>query len=1054
MDRGGARLNQDSIGGRRCGNWGGLRRRAIPPRHECQGLPRNWMNANHLIIGLGGTGGKIIRAFRKTIFQEFRKIDPPNVRLSYLYVDSSDELMRLDDPSWKVLGQSVQIPPTSQLLIKSSNLASILEDLPSYPGIQPWIGDKTIWRDILNSIIGDAIGGQKRRLGRFLFASHADEFCHRLTHLVNEIQKGGQQDVTFHVCCGLAGGTGSGTLIDCVSQIRKNYPNTLQYRIVLYTLLPEEHPKPNWNTGNYHANGYAALLELNALSVGKFYPCDIAGDGRKLEELKTPFNGCYVFTNFNENGLAVDISEDIPNILADFLYQKIVTVRNINWESLGRAENAENGDGNPETLPGSNDPVRSKRFLTFGVKRLSVPESEISEYIAFQFARQAALQLRYNNWSETDGFLADPRNLDMVSYVSSPEQLERWMLSDEHFILSSPILESDGVGSKWQPVSRYWMNVTTNLKEYVQGKETADKWLDRLKSLLDARFQEQYRGQGVKAFYETVNQSTRERAREIRQKLERELFSDWVNGTKSAYEISSLLGALIPHLKARFDRIEEEITKLKPQEEELAKRLAEQQKEWAKVGVISDMFGKRKRLFDAASTVLQDLYTVRTKIEGWQFAKKFLPAITEEIVLLKADVDKAASMIAESIKAFEDQIAVRCSDQGAMIDLRKQVIRFYDPELVKNVTKRLIKDQKEATTQTQRVRTAIAEMLGEKLDFKTLNERISKTVFLDTLERQCMENAKIAHNNLVHTESDRLIGVSIIEKLKERYADRQSLRLYLDNVVKAAGNYLLFNSDEKRRVGPGINPTAQIAVSNFTVILPKAPEMEDYIKVLKEVFFECIRNPSKEFIENDTRLNEIILVSITNLFPLRIVQHVSFLKSKYLERINGSDSKRARMELHIEGDGQTLPSLFVPTRTELEERLAPLLLLGMVLKEKEEDGTEREMLQKIETETGAMQLGFMQKDEYGFDQPVYLGGENFSETLSNIREEAGILLEQKVEALLKSPELKLEPKRKEVESEIVKKVNSLRGTIKPTDPKSRKLADWGKLAIKKVRGEL
>jgi hypothetical protein len=26
---------------------------------------------NHLLIGLGGTGGKILRALRKTVFQEF-----------------------------------------------------------------------------------------------------------------------------------------------------------------------------------------------------------------------------------------------------------------------------------------------------------------------------------------------------------------------------------------------------------------------------------------------------------------------------------------------------------------------------------------------------------------------------------------------------------------------------------------------------------------------------------------------------------------------------------------------------------------------------------------------------------------------------------------------------------------------------------------------------------------------------------------------------------------------------------------------------------------------
>ena len=31
---------------------------------------------NHLVIGLGGTGGKIIRALRKTIYQEFRHAEP------------------------------------------------------------------------------------------------------------------------------------------------------------------------------------------------------------------------------------------------------------------------------------------------------------------------------------------------------------------------------------------------------------------------------------------------------------------------------------------------------------------------------------------------------------------------------------------------------------------------------------------------------------------------------------------------------------------------------------------------------------------------------------------------------------------------------------------------------------------------------------------------------------------------------------------------------------------------------------------------------------------
>ena len=48
--------------------------------------------ANHLFIGLGGTGGKVLRELRKRVFEEFRSNEPEHgVFLDYIYVDSSDE---------------------------------------------------------------------------------------------------------------------------------------------------------------------------------------------------------------------------------------------------------------------------------------------------------------------------------------------------------------------------------------------------------------------------------------------------------------------------------------------------------------------------------------------------------------------------------------------------------------------------------------------------------------------------------------------------------------------------------------------------------------------------------------------------------------------------------------------------------------------------------------------------------------------------------------------------------------------------------------------------
>src|SRR5215470_15691165 len=150
------------------------------------------MPSNHLVIGLGGTGGKILRAFRKMIYQNFRSEDPDKINVRYLYVDSSDEMMAHDDPSWKILGQSVQLKKTSQLRISGLNLASVLDNLGSYPGISPWIGSRETFRNILSSAnAANIIGGQKRRLGRFLFACLATQFRKQVDALVKEMETGG-----------------------------------------------------------------------------------------------------------------------------------------------------------------------------------------------------------------------------------------------------------------------------------------------------------------------------------------------------------------------------------------------------------------------------------------------------------------------------------------------------------------------------------------------------------------------------------------------------------------------------------------------------------------------------------------------------------------------------------------------------------------------------------------------------------------------------------------------------------------------------------------------
>ena len=997
---------------------------------------------NHFVIGLGGTGGKIIRALRKSLYQEFHGGKANNVDIGYLYVDSSSEMMSMDDPSWKTLGTSVQLPKASQLLITDANLSSRLDNLASYPGLKHWLGSPQDWRDILNSIVGATLGGQKRRLGRFLFACKVGNYREQVQTQVKQLQQSGETEVTFHIVVGLAGGTGSGSVIDAVAQLRDLYPDSKRFRILIYALLPDAYPHPNWDTGNYHANGFAALTELNAMSVGAYLPYDVTGIKERLT-LNDPFNGCFVFGNENENGLTVDVDKDLPGIVADFLYQKIVAVNNVNWASLGRMENAENGDGSPETAPQGRTPERSKRFLAFGIKRLAIPEEEISEYLTYSFARQAALQLRFNHWQAASGFIDEPRKLDFHEFVQQKETQLRWLLSDDHLSLALGILPEDVINKKWKSFTGEWEAVIPNFKLLVRERERAT-WLDELTKLCEKRYQDDYRTLGVAGFYRTKLKASKDMAREIRSRIEFELVNEWQVGVKSAWDVSRLLIALLESLDERLKACDEQVARARSAEEQAQSRVLGNAQKWAGMGLLSrHVLGTPDSLLDAHGVFLQEMYVYRTRAEGWSFAKSLLMEIIAEVTDLKGEVDRTANTLQQALKKFEVGINARLTDTDGG-DMRQHLIRFYDPGQVKAISRRLVMDEAEQKTQTSRVRAALVEKIGPDLSFARFNQRVSESTFLDVLETVCEDNVRIAHQNLIQNPKERLLGVSIIDKLQDRYgANPQELKSYVSELVTRAGNFVALEPLEIHRAAPGIPLGVPTAVSKFTVILPRAPEQAEFSKTLKEAL-RGAKTGDVEIIESDVRPNEITLVSITNLFPLRYLKPLKFLEEKYRRRID-TGGARARLELHTEGDGNAWPRLYVASSAEVKHEALPYVLLAKAL------GL---IYEGRNPATGADEVLLLTKDADGFDNAPVALGSNFVASADSLDLDNLHTIKTVCSGLLASSAYLHQDRRSEVQRAILADVEAVKvlrgGNIQ--DETYRRFLDAGKRAVAILRG--
>jgi hypothetical protein len=391
-------------------------------------------------------------------------------------------------------------------------------------------------------------------LGRFLFACRIDQFRDQLRNvLADAIPEGANRQTTFHVLCGLAGGTGSGTVLDVIAQIRDRFPDPTEHRILVYALLPEERPNPAWEKQNYHPNGYAALMELNGLSVGAYHPWDLRGQKGRLEANKTDFNGCYLISNENTNGIQVSVEHSIPQIIADFLFQKIIVSRTTIWAGLNRMENAENGDGLPESPAGN--PERSKRFLSFGIKRIAIPEQEITEFLTYTFARQCLRQLAANHWSDSYGFIDEPLPFDAASYVQQPACEERWLLADHHVLQEVPSLPSDDPQKRWKPFSDDWREFAAHANSAIRQSDHT-LWLAETTRMFGRRFDETFRNVGVTTFFHARQQARSDLAANVRGVIERELFQEWVEGGRSIQQIRAIIYALRKRFETRREKFE------------------------------------------------------------------------------------------------------------------------------------------------------------------------------------------------------------------------------------------------------------------------------------------------------------------------------------------------------------------------------------------------------------------------------------------------------------------------------------------------------------------
>lgn len=929
--------------------------------------------ANHLIIGLGGTGGQILSGLRKRIFSELGKRDVTGAtNIDYLYVDSSEEDLG-NKSNWVYMGEPLHLMPDQKVNIHGIQ-ADVLSNPHQYPGIESFLANRDrelLQSDQVLSIISAGIGGQRRRFGRMLIANNIQtndaesSFVARLRSKALELTRSGDGKVQFHICAGLAGGTGSGSIVDAVAQIRKiTAPMGNNFPLYLYLYIPEILVEERCESGYYHANGFAALSELNGLALKVYNPTDVSGEldvytnkvARLMKECDA-FTKAFLFTNYNEADRVLPKNGRLPEAVADFLFQKTVAAGLVGGDSgvMKRLEAAEN-DGNAPEKDEAGANVHSREFMTFGVKRIEYPETEIKEYVTYNYAVQAVKQLEYNLWVDGKGFDScsmDEVGLGFRQQQKDPKTLETLKLSDNYLMLQTAIRDIRGVTENWDAFGNYWENICQFFGEEATKEREKRNWPSLFLDFCETEYGKNFRSVGVKKFFETQRSEAKGYGSYLRRHIEGILFSEWLSGEKSLLEVEKYVQLLIDNCGERLKAFDEKISNNRIYiEQNTDPSLKYIESEWNNIGWLRDAItGASRKIFDRYKQNRCEYYSIQTETEGYLYAKVLLAEVMRQLSSMLVGVTDFKTSLNGVMTMVSDAAESKCKIQSLNAAKTKEVEvldKKYNPALIREMTIGFIRDSDEQKRNAREIREELISRIGaEERSFTQLNASLSD---VDTLAKcftqVCNRNAVNMMDNMAEKDPTmKMLHVNILEKIKQEYNTTDLLENYVHNIVEQAKCFMQFNQGEMGKNIAGNSASKMTRM--IQLCLPKYNDPSNFRNKFIEAFASqcrayCTFDPSVD-VSINYRDSQIVVISAAASFPLRFIQNIKFLQDKYKIKTMGKDGELNKVLLHSES-GLKLPELF---EASLVDKRASLLSYAIMLH------SMNVLQEKTDPETGA-----------------------------------------------------------------------------------------------------
>lgn len=631
-----------------------------------------------LFIGLGGQGAKSIREIRKVIYE--RQLNakanpnaaPCDIPCAYLSIDTSGDIWKAKD-TWTHMGKDLSLSMAERCELKAQNLNI------SAANTIPWLysHDHKISVDQhaeFGSINTSTPGAQqRRRYGRALFAANAEGPAGVHSSVVHAMQRlntvNAENECVISVFCSLAGGTGSGGIVDLITLLRQQYPSG-GYPINLYVYLADANGvNPEDVQGYFYENQYAALRDLNALSTGLMQPhmLTVMGNSPYLPgercKVDSPLDAIIISSNTTSANVAISIDAQIRRV-AEWVVDRAAVTSNTSDPAILKIATGEDFSTNTHGEPNDTSDVfleRAYRFASLGAAKWEAPVNQLSLMAVYSIMANSFRQMLYNNPTQTEGYKPLAVSLDDKSKANFNR------IGAEDFLLHDYVREGWAAWAASQADLLALQNVTwdaSGQRALIKMEEVFESFynmyvLDATSNAAGDALSQPGRVSkmmaNLKEKLKLENSSATSVHEILNDFLMRKLVADWTEGRIGLEQAKEVLGFAAQTARACRDLLEkcyEDILDdgkvMQPML--LSKELRSQPEtgEWNKLTALSFKV-KGKEFLKAHLEDLIDIYTAKTQ-------RAHLLTFRQELDLYAAALDKFIIRMDTPINALKVQI--------------------------------------------------------------------------------------------------------------------------------------------------------------------------------------------------------------------------------------------------------------------------------------------------------------------------------------------------------------------------------------------------------------